>query len=57
MDISYAAAPGPGPIWFRERFIDVREAVDAIRDCYFGDRIDFESEALWPQYRRPRRGT
>jgi hypothetical protein len=52
VDSSFAAAPGPGPVWFRERFTDVAKAVDAIRDCYFGDRVDFENEALSPQYRR-----
>lgn len=57
VDISLAAAPGPGPVWFRERFTDIALAVDAIRDCFFGDRIDFTREALWPDYRRPRRGT
>jgi hypothetical protein len=46
VDISEAAAPGPGPIWFHEEFEAVEEAVEAIRDCYFGSRIDFQSESL-----------
>jgi hypothetical protein len=52
--IGEAAAPGPGPVWFHERFADPRGAVEAIRECYFGDRVDFESQALWPDLRRPR---
>lgn len=52
VDISIPAAPGPGPVWFRERFHDVVDAVAAIHDCYFGNRIDFMSEALWPKFRR-----
>ena len=46
VDISMAAAPGPGPVWFRERFPDLARAVQAIRDCFFGNRIDFQSESL-----------
>src|SRR5687768_3977583 len=30
VDISIAAAPGPGPVWFRERFSHARDAVEAI---------------------------
>jgi hypothetical protein len=53
VDISLAAAPGPGPVWFHQQFSRVEDAVEAIRQCYFGNRVDFQSEALWPQYRRP----
>lgn len=52
VDISIPAAPGPGPVWFHERFPNVADAVEAIHDCYFGNRIDFTSEALWPEFRR-----
>src|SRR5687768_8477100 len=54
VDISFVAAPGPGPVWFRERFSHPRDAIEAIRECYFADRVDFANEALWPQYRRAR---
>jgi len=46
VDMSMPAAPGPGPVWFHEHFENAEEAVAAIRDCYFGDRIDFRSESL-----------
>jgi len=46
VDMSMAAAPGPGPVWFHEEFASAEEAVAAIRDCYFGDRIDFRSASL-----------
>jgi hypothetical protein len=43
VDISAVAAPGPGPVWFREEFVEAEDAVEAIRECYFGDRVDFQS--------------
>jgi hypothetical protein len=46
VDISEVAAPGPGPVWFHEEFGAVEDAVEAIRDCYFGNRIDFQSASL-----------
>jgi hypothetical protein len=54
VDISMAAAPGPGPVWIRGRFPNLREAVEAIRECYFADRVDFSSEALSAHHRRAR---
>ena len=46
VDISSAAASGPGPIWFHETFESVEEAVKAVEDCFFGDLIDFTRAEL-----------
>jgi hypothetical protein len=46
VDISMAAAPGPGPVWFHEEFTKVEDAVDAIEGCFFADRIDSQNESL-----------
>ncbi len=51
VDISLLAEPGPGPIYFHEEFEKVEDAVTAIQECFFGDRVDFSSESLglWRQ--------
>ncbi len=49
VDISEGAAPGPGPTWFNESFTTLKEAVQAVQavlDCYFSDRIDFKNDSL-----------
>jgi hypothetical protein len=46
LNISLLAAPGPGPIWFDEVFKSADEVVEAVKDCYFGDRINFKNESL-----------
>jgi hypothetical protein len=46
VDISAAAAPGPGPVWYHEEFASVEEAITAIQECFFGGRVDFNSESL-----------
>ncbi len=46
LNISLPMAPGPGPIWFDEVFKSPEDAIEAIKECYFGDRIDFENESL-----------
>jgi hypothetical protein len=48
VDISAVAAPGPGPVWFHEEFARAEDAVQAIEECYFGNRVDFESGSLGP---------
>jgi hypothetical protein len=48
VDISVAAAPGPGPVYFHEEFSSVEDAVTAISECYFGNRVDFNNESLGP---------
>ncbi|MHC4780152.1 MAG: hypothetical protein ACYTFG_16400 [Planctomycetota bacterium] len=55
VDISIPAAPGPGPVFFRGRFVRLEKAIEALLDCYFGDRIDFGSPAL-EQWRESREG-
>src|SRR5262249_10967249 len=45
VDISYAAAPGPGPVWFHEEFENVRDAADAIEGCFFGDRVSNQNQS------------
>jgi hypothetical protein len=54
VDLSVPAAPGLGPVWFHEEFASVEFAVEAIRECYFADRVDFNSESLGPWGRRRR---
>ncbi len=49
-DISIAAASGPGPVFFNETFDSAELAAEAILDCYFGDRIDFNNESLAQWY-------
>jgi hypothetical protein len=44
-DISVPAAPGPGPVYFHEEFEVLDLAVEAIVDCFFGNRIDFSKPA------------
>ena len=46
VDISEAAFPGPGPVYFHETFETAGEACEAVKDCCFGDRIDFNNESL-----------
>lgn len=46
VDISIPAAPGPGPVFFHDEFLSLDDAVSAIVDCYFGNRIDFHNESL-----------
>ena len=40
VDISVAAAPGPGPVWCHEEFESAREAVKAIEECFFAHRVN-----------------
>ena len=49
-DISIPAAPGPGPVFFNETFDTAELAAEAILECYFGDRIDFNNESLAQWY-------
>jgi len=51
LNISLLAAPGPGPVWIDEVFKSAEEVVEAVRECYFGDRIDFENESLEKFYK------
>jgi hypothetical protein len=46
VDISLAAAPGPGPVWFHEEFEKAQDAVDAIEACFFGSRVDSGNASL-----------
>jgi hypothetical protein len=46
VDISDAAAPGPGPVWFNADFSTCAEAVEAIADCFFGSRVDNQNPTL-----------
>ncbi len=46
VDISMAAAPGPGPVWFQEEFANVQDAVEAVEGCFFGNRVDSHNESL-----------
>ncbi len=46
LNISLAAAPGPGPIWIDEDFEDIKTAIKAVIECFFGDRVDFNNESL-----------
>jgi hypothetical protein len=55
VDISMAAALGPGPVWFHEEFAKVDDAVNAIEGCFFGNRVDSDNESLEWWYGR--RGT
>lgn len=48
VDLSIGA---PGPVWFHEEFASAEEAVEAIRECFFGSRVDFGRESLG-RYRR-----
>ena len=50
VEISIPAAPGPGPIFFQDTFDSLEEAVIAINDCYFGERIDFNAPSLKQWY-------
>ena len=50
VDISAAAAPGPGPVWFHEEFAKIQDAVEAIEECYFGTRVDNCNESLEAWY-------
>jgi hypothetical protein len=54
VDISAAAAPGPGPVWFHEEFENVEDAVDAIERCFFGDCVDSHNESLERWYGKRR---
>ncbi len=47
IDISIPAAPGPeGIIWHREKLQTLESTVEAIIECYFGDRVNFNTEML-----------
>jgi hypothetical protein len=46
VDISEAAAPGPGPVWFHAHFANIQDAVDAVEGCFFGNRVDSHNESL-----------
>ena len=46
LDISIAAAPGPGPEWFNEKFKSAEEVIKATYNCYFSDEIDFKNPSL-----------
>jgi hypothetical protein len=46
VDMSSAAAPGPGPVWFHEEFENAWDAVDAIEQCFFGTRVDNKNDSL-----------
>jgi hypothetical protein len=46
LNISLLAAPVPGPVWIDEVFKSAEEVVKAVRECYFGDRINFKNESL-----------
>jgi hypothetical protein len=46
VDISVPAAPGPGPVYFHEQFPALDQAVSAIVDCFFGNRVNFQNESL-----------
>ena len=50
VDISLDSAPGPGPVWFHEDFETLKEAVQAVLDCYFSNRINFQNESLEAYY-------
>ncbi len=45
-EISIPAAPGPGPVYYRETFDKLTDSASAIIDCFFGTRIDFDNESL-----------
>jgi hypothetical protein len=55
VDISCAAAPGPGPVWFHEEFATARDAVEAIVGCFFGSRVNNENESLQSWYGKRRK--
>src|SRR6266498_3673595 len=46
VDISSVAAPGPGPVWFHEKFAKCKDAVEAIEQCFFGSRVDNNNDSL-----------
>lgn len=48
LEIATAAAPGPGPgpVWISEEFSNIEFAVEALIECYFGNRIDSNNESL-----------
>jgi len=46
LNISSPAVPGPGPVYFDEKFETVEDLVTAVRECYFSDRIDFNNPSL-----------
>ena len=47
VDISVAASgPKPSPTWFHAEFDTCKDAVDAIIDCFFGDRVDNYNDTL-----------
>lgn len=50
VNISIGAAPGPGPEWFNEEFKRPEDAIKAVLDCYFSDRIDFYNSSLESWY-------
>lgn len=50
VNISIGAAPGPGPEWFNEQFKKPEEAIEAVIECYFSDRINFNNSSLEQWY-------
>jgi hypothetical protein len=43
VEISVDCCGGPNFVFFRETFSDLHAAADAIIDCYFGNRINFQN--------------
>jgi hypothetical protein len=43
VEISIHCCGGPDYVFFRETFSDLHTAADAVIDCYFGKRIDFQN--------------
>lgn len=50
VDISFAAAPGPGPVWLHEEFETAKEAVKAIEECFFAGRASGSNDSLTRWY-------
>ena len=50
VNISIGSAPGPGPEWFNEEFKQVEQAIDAVKECYFADRINSNNPSLESWY-------
>ena len=46
VNISMTAAPGPGPEWFNEEFKYIEEVIEAVKGCYFSDRVNSKNLSL-----------
>lgn len=46
VNISMSAALGPGPEWFNKEFKDTQAVFEAIKECYFSDRVDSSNASL-----------